>query len=793
MKRPHTYRSIATICCLAILAGMVTVVMQYTPSQALVNRWQSLSGMTRIATMGSGSSTDVSCAISDGKAYCWGSDASGQIGNGATTGNQLLPTRVDGVLTGKTVTDISIGLAYVCAVADGKAYCWGDNQYGQLGDSTTTNRDAPVAVNDSGVLAGKTVTNIAAGHGHACAVADGLAYCWGGGGNGRLGRGSTSSSSVPVAVSTSGALNGKTVVQVGLGSGHSCALTADGIVACWGAGVNGQMGNGTTTTNNTSPVAITVNAYLSGKTITWLGVGNGVSCVIASSLPFCWGYGTNGQMGNGGTTDSTEATPPTMSGVLNGKSFVRIAVGAGRTCTFDTAGLAYCWGAARNGDNTQSQRLTPVAVMTTSPSQLTGMTVNDISVGNSATCVTTTTRQAFCWGVNTVGQLGDNTTTARSAAVAVLIDGDSNLGAYRVYRNANSVTPGSPIAANNTAPVLPYKNMPFRVRLAVNGAGNSDAPIQLYETTASYILQFAQRTAGSCSAQSSGWADVGAGTAIAWQTNGSVSNGATISAYGSDPAVANPVYQTYRSAGTTFNNPNTIPSTGYGLWDFSLRDNNASTSTSYCLRLVYSSGGAPVENFGVYPEIIIADGAVSVDIVDASGVSVSSPSYSFANVDIGMSCQTTTATLSNSSQRVRVTNSMTSGGWSLSIAATDGATAAWVRDDTAQHYDYNDPSGSPPGCGSGSDGDGIAGQLTLSPGASTITPQSGCSATGLSRGSTAGFDQGNTDVVTLVTASSGADLGCYWDITGITASQTIPPTQFEGHYSLTMTVTVVAQ
>ena len=194
--------------------------------------------------------------MADGRAYCWGYNGYGQLGNNSTT-NSSVPVAVDtsGVLAGKTVTAITAGDIHTCAVADGKAYCWGDNGYGQLGNnSTTALAGAGGGETPPGALAGKTVTAITAGDYHTCAVADGKAYCWGDNGYGQLGNNSTTDSSVPVAVNTSGPLAGKTVTAITAGSYHTCAV-ADGKAYCWGYNADGQLGNNSTT-DSTVPVAV---------------------------------------------------------------------------------------------------------------------------------------------------------------------------------------------------------------------------------------------------------------------------------------------------------------------------------------------------------------------------------------------------------------------------------------------------------------------------------------------------------------------------------------------------------
>src|SRR5690606_4324032 len=101
---------------------------------------------------------------------------------------------------------IASGASHACAIADGQAYCWGAGANGRLGNNTTTNSLIPVTADTAGELAGKTVTAIAAGSSHTCAIADGKAYCWGNGANGRLGNNTTTQSLVPAAVNTEGVL-----------------------------------------------------------------------------------------------------------------------------------------------------------------------------------------------------------------------------------------------------------------------------------------------------------------------------------------------------------------------------------------------------------------------------------------------------------------------------------------------------------------------------------------------------------------------------------------------------------
>jgi hypothetical protein len=183
-------------------------------------------------------------------------------------------------------------------------------------------------------------------------------------------------------------------------------------------------------------------------------------------------------------------------------------------------------------------------------------------------------------------------------------------------------------------------------------------------------------------------------------------------------------------------------------------------------------------------------GALGIDIVDSSGCSVANPIISMSATTSSFDCATTIGTIGASSQKLRLTNTTGNPNWSLTIAATSGENTVWSNG--SANYDFNDSSGSPPGCGDGADADsGEAGQLTLDPSSATATPKSGCTTTGVSLGSAAAFAQGTLNSLTLATASS-ANTSCYWDFTSIGASQKIPKETPTGTYTLNLTVTVTA-
>jgi len=184
------------------------------------------------------------CAVLDNNsAMCWGLNSSGQLGDNSTT-NSSIPVAVNGL---GPVKAISAGEYHNCAILDNNsAMCWGLNSSGQLGDNSTTDSSIPVAVNGLG-----SVKAISGGYAHTCAILnDDSLKCWGGNGDGQLGIGAPSGTTELIPVSGSG-LGG--VKSISLGYAHSCALLSDQSAKCWGKNVNGQLGNGSSGTDNATP------------------------------------------------------------------------------------------------------------------------------------------------------------------------------------------------------------------------------------------------------------------------------------------------------------------------------------------------------------------------------------------------------------------------------------------------------------------------------------------------------------------------------------------------------------
>jgi len=227
---------------------------------------------------------------SDGTVVAWGYNAYGQLGDNSTT-NRHVPVAVnvaDGTsaLAGKAVVSIAMGAYHSLALcSDGTAAAFGYNTYGQLGDNSTTNRPVPVAVNTAAgtsALAGKTVLALSSGSLHSLALCnDGTVVCWGWNLKGQLGDSSTTNRAAPVAVNTEGAsaIIGKSVTAIAAGDVHSLALCHDGIMVAWGYNNAGQLGDNSTT-DRLVPVAVNTAAgtsVLAGSRVSQMSIGAGAS------------------------------------------------------------------------------------------------------------------------------------------------------------------------------------------------------------------------------------------------------------------------------------------------------------------------------------------------------------------------------------------------------------------------------------------------------------------------------------------------------------------------------------
>ena len=314
------------------------------------------------------------------------------------------------------VTDVSAGDEFSCAVIeDGSVWCWGYNTYGNLGDGTTTERHEPVRVT---LLGGGFVTNAVAvdtGETHACALtSDGAVWCWGGNDFGQLGDGTTAERHGAVAMTASGGAAIATATGVAAGDRVSCARVSTGRALCAGWPV----GDGTRKVRSRAVTVRKANGTpLTG--ITAVSADEHACVRTSKGEAWCWGDNGYGQLGNGAKQDRWHAVRVTKTG---GRALTGVTVvdaGELHSCARTGSGAAWCWGynAWRAiGDGTGKNRLRAVRVQKAGGGLLTGVTTADAGAHHSCA---RTGAQLYCWGYNGEGSLGDGTLQDRSKAVRV--------------------------------------------------------------------------------------------------------------------------------------------------------------------------------------------------------------------------------------------------------------------------------------------------------------------------------------------------------------------------------------
>lgn len=374
-----------------------------------------------------------SCAqMRSGAIKCWGADSNGELGDNAAILYRLTPVNVAGSFSNSI--SISAGGSHTCAVrSNGAIDCWGRNYSGQLGTNTTTLSRSPVAVK----AFASEVAEISVGTTHVCVrTTGGSVKCLGSNSNGQLGVSSTALpvSAVPVEIAplTSG------IVAIAAGSYHSCALTGGGAVKCWGQNVNGQLGNGTTT-SSPAPVSVT---GLPGDIVA-IASGYAHSCALSrAGAVKCWGGGMAGAVvGDGSTVSTARTSPVAVIGLSSG--ITAIAAQLKYTCALNSSGAVSCWGI---GSSTRPTSAVPISV----PGLSSGVVA--LGMGHDHSCAILTSGVPKCWGANSKGQLGDGTQSARSSPVSVsgLSAGVMSIGGGFPYTCASTDTGAVKCWGSNT-------------------------------------------------------------------------------------------------------------------------------------------------------------------------------------------------------------------------------------------------------------------------------------------------------------------------------------------------------
>jgi alpha-tubulin suppressor-like RCC1 family protein len=342
--------------------------------------------------------------------WCWGANSSGQLGNGTFTDSAVpvqVPLASFGLAANDHLAAVTAGSEHTCALtARGQVYCWGSNASGQLGVVENFHVPPPplVPIGNSNVPRHvefddplDVAVQLAAGASYTCATTvDGHAHCWGANGYGQLGDDTTMSSPTP----------GEIVVPIAKeivpGGQHTCILTQDGRLFCVGSNQFGQLGAGSHLRDSLSPVQI--NAIPSAVHVV---AGQQHTCVIrADQSVWCWGNNMFGSVGSG-DADAPVFEPAEVfsaTTVVTGSS-------AFHTCalTGDHGGELWCWGADDTGEIGVPPQAATDGVVNVPTRAVISTVTSRIAIGGAHTCAVTYDGTLWCWGNDDAGQLGNGT------------------------------------------------------------------------------------------------------------------------------------------------------------------------------------------------------------------------------------------------------------------------------------------------------------------------------------------------------------------------------------------------
>lgn len=354
-----------------------------------------------------------------GSVVCFGRNQYGQTGNSTNAGTNA-PNPVPTVVAGLSgIESVAAGSTHTCALrSDETVVCWGSNIAGELGpNATISETDAnPTPVVVTG-LSG--VTALSAGVFHTCALTtDGSVFCWGSNAGRRLGSGVVGGTATPTRVPGLGPV---TSISTN-GQGHTCARMADATAVCWGTNFHGQLGSATGNGTSTGLLATPV-AGLAGVTATAAGWNH--SCALkADATLVCSGLNSTGQLGNTTNNGVTAANPvPTAVSGLTGVASV--SAGLAHTCALRTDNSLWCFGENGFGELGATTNVGVAFAPNPTPAPVPGLAgVVSVAAANKHTCALKTDRTIVCFGSNQYGQLGNpvssGTTTANATPLPVL-------------------------------------------------------------------------------------------------------------------------------------------------------------------------------------------------------------------------------------------------------------------------------------------------------------------------------------------------------------------------------------
>jgi alpha-tubulin suppressor-like RCC1 family protein len=362
--------------------------------------------------------------------YCWGSNNYGKLGDGTTTSRATpVPISRGEISINETITAFSVGYEHSCAITNlDKTYCWGYNQYGSLGIGTSNSGAyyAPTLVQQGDLPIGAYFESISAGYHYTCAISNqDQAYCWGYGLYGVLGQSNTTSYPLPKKVKTisdgGSFVMPDNVKQISANINHTCAISSDNMVYCWGINSSGQIGDNTTT----SRYAPTRIYGVSGTVFTQVEAAYHSTCALTDvGQIYCWGYNQHGELGNG-TSNNSSVPILVAGGITFSKMGTATLFRANNStyyynfCAISDVGVGYCWGYGYLGNGGSSSSNIPIQIKTVSnggimPDSIVSITTFQVDIQTSNGCAVSIDSKLYCWGSNMyTPTVGDNTYTSR--------------------------------------------------------------------------------------------------------------------------------------------------------------------------------------------------------------------------------------------------------------------------------------------------------------------------------------------------------------------------------------------
>jgi len=358
-----------------------------------------------------GASYDYTCVVLDNNQMkCWGSNYGAFLGNSNEGGNEYTPVSVNDVdstsccLTNVTETSPD-GRHTAALTSSGEIYAWGEDYSGQIGHGHISCFGVCNQPHGPSVMPGsRTFVTVATGVLHTCAITepDMALWCWGENEDGQLGTGDNIDRNAPTQIDLP---QGRHPVSVNAGWASTCVILDNGSGMCWGKNDFGHLGDGTYNNRN-EPTSISV--LPSNRSLVAMDLGAGHACgILDDGMVNCWGNGkfsnstSGGRLGDG--TDSSSTYPRSVS-LPVGRTAISIDAGIDHTCAILDDSSAVCWGLnsmGQLGDGTTDNSTTPVTV-----SMPTGLGVAEISAGWIHTCAVATNASVYCWGNHGEGALG---------------------------------------------------------------------------------------------------------------------------------------------------------------------------------------------------------------------------------------------------------------------------------------------------------------------------------------------------------------------------------------------------